>query len=72
MLSWYFKKDWELPKEELKDALRHANSRVNIYMSLYLEWLCKDQLESGNIGLKAIILAYDIISNIMINMGALA
>jgi hypothetical protein len=72
MMSGYLKKDWELLKEELKDAFRHADSRVYMYTRSYLERLCKDQRERGNVGLKAFILAYDNISRIMIDKGALA
>jgi hypothetical protein len=37
-----------------------------------LTLLCRDQLARGNVGLKALILAYDNICHIMINKGALA
>jgi hypothetical protein len=39
---------------------------------LYLEQLRQDQLEHGNVGLKAFILPYDNISRIIISKGALA
>jgi hypothetical protein len=39
---------------------------------LYLERLCLAQLERGNMGLKAFIVAYDNVSRIMISKGALA
>jgi hypothetical protein len=45
-----------------------------MYTRWYLEQLCRDQLERGNVGLKAFILAYNNnnISRTMINKGALA
>jgi len=66
------KLDWELLEEKLNDALRHADSRIYTYMIIYLEWLCKDQLERRNVGLKARIFTYNNISHITINQGALA
>jgi len=72
MMNGYLRKDWEQLKEELKDAFRHADSRVYMYTRSYLERLCKEQRERGNVGLKAFILAYDNISRIMIDKGALA
>jgi len=42
MMNGYVKKDWELLKEELKDAFRHADSRVYMYTRSYLERLCRD------------------------------
>jgi len=72
MMNRYLKKDWVQLKEKLKDAFGQANSRVYMYTRSYLERLCRDQLECGNIGLKAFILAYNNISHIMINKGALS
>jgi len=42
-----------------------------MYTTLYIERLCRDQLERGNVGLKAFILADDNVSRIMINKGTL-
>jgi len=39
MMNGYLKKDWEQLKKGLKDAFRHADSRVNMYTRLYLERL---------------------------------
>ena len=72
MMNGYLTKDWVQLKEELKYAFRHAVSRVYMYTRSYLERLCRDQLERGNIGLKAFFLAYNNISRIMISKGALA
>lgn len=72
MMNGYLQKDWEQLKKELKDAFRHADSRVNMYTRLYLEQLCKEQLECGYVSLKAFILAYDNISRAMIGKGALS
>ena len=76
MMNGYLTKDWVQWKEELKDAFRHAfrhaDSRVYMYARSCLERLCWDQLERGNVSLKAFILAYDNISRIMISKGALA
>jgi len=72
MMNGYLMKEWVQLKEELQDAFRHADSRVYMYMRSYLERLCRDQLERGNVGLKAFILAYDNISRIMISKGAFA
>jgi hypothetical protein len=72
MMNGYLTKDWVQLKEELKVAFRHADSRVYMNIRSYLERLCRDQLERGNLGLKAFILAYDNISRIMISKGALA
>jgi len=72
MIRGYLKKDREQLKEELKYAFRHADSRVYRYTRSYLDRLCKDQRERGNIGLKPFILTYDNISRIMIDKGALA
>ena len=72
MINGYLTKDWVKLKEELKDNFRHADSRVYRYTRSYLERLCRNQLEGGNVGLKAFILAYDNISRIMNNKGALA
>jgi len=72
MMNGYLRKDWMQLKEELKDAIRHANSRVHMYTRLYSERWGRDQLKRGNLGLKAFIRAYDNISCILINKGALA
>jgi len=72
IVNRYPRNHWVQLKEELKDAFQHANSRVYMYTASYLERLCRDQLKRGNIGLKALILAYDNISCILINKGALA
>jgi len=67
MMNGYLIKDWEQLTKELQDAFHHTNSRVYMYMRSYLELLCNDQLEGGNVGLKAFILTYDNISCYMIN-----
>jgi len=72
MMHGYLRKDWVQLNEELKDTFRHADCRVNMYTRFYLDPLCRDEVECGNVGLKAFILAYDNISRIMINKGALA
>jgi len=72
MMNGYRRRDWVQLNEELKDAFRHADSGVYKYTRSYFERLSSDQLEQGNVGLKAFILAYDNISRIMINRGALA
>jgi len=72
IMNWYLRKDWEQLNEELQVAFCHDDSRVYIYMRLYMGRLRKNQLECGNVGLKAYILAYNNISHIMINKGALA
>jgi hypothetical protein len=72
MMNGYLMKDWVQLKEELKDGFRHADSRVYMYTRSYFERLCRDQLERGNVGLKAFILADDNISSIMISKGVLA
>jgi len=72
MMNGYLRKDWEQLKEDLKDAFRHIDSRVYMYTQWDLEQLCKEQWECGKVGLKAFILAYDNISRIIIDKGALA
>jgi len=72
MMNVYLTKDWEPLKKELKDAFLHTGSRVYMFTRWHVERLCWDQLERGNVGQKAFILAYDIISRIMIRRGALA
>jgi len=72
MMNGYLRNDWEQLNKELKDAFHHANSQVYMYTTSYLEWLCKDQRERGNFDLKTYILAYDNISRMMIDKGALA
>jgi hypothetical protein len=37
LMNTYLSKDWVQLKEELKDGFRHADSRVYIYTSSYLE-----------------------------------
>jgi hypothetical protein len=64
--------NWVQLKQELKDTVRHGDSQVYLYTRSYLEQLCRDQLERGNIELKGFILAYDNISRIMISKWALA
>jgi len=59
-------------REELEDAFHHADSRFNMYTRSYLERLFQDLWECGDIGLKAVILAYDNISRIMIGKEAMA
>jgi len=71
-MNTYLKNDWVQWKEELTDAIQHADSQVYMYKRLDLERLCRDQLECGNVGLKACILTYDHISCVMINKEALA
>jgi hypothetical protein len=39
-------------------------------MRSYLKRLCKDKLQGGNVGLKAFILTYDIVSCSIMNNGA--
>jgi len=68
----FSRNDWVQLKEELKDAIHHADSRVYMYTWLYLEWVCQNLLEGGCIGLKAILLADDCISHTVINKEALA
>jgi hypothetical protein len=72
MINGYLRKDWVQLKEKLKDIFQHADSRIYMNMRSYLERLCRDQRERGNIHLKAFIFTYDNISPIMINKGALA
>jgi hypothetical protein len=72
MMKGYLSTDWEQLKGELKDTFRHADSRVYMYRRSYLERLCMDQRDRGNFCLKAFILAYDNMSRIMIDKGALA
>jgi hypothetical protein len=72
MINAYLTKHWVELKVDLKDALRHADSRVYMYMRSYIERLCQGQLEGGHITLKPFILAYDNISRNMITKGALA
>jgi len=66
------RKDWQQMEEQLNDTIHHIKSRVNIYTRLYLERLCKDQLQYGNVSFKFFILAYDNFIHIIINNGALA
>ena len=42
MMNGYLRKDWVQLKEELKDAFRHADSRVYMFTRSYLERLCRD------------------------------
>ena len=72
MMNGYLRKDWVQLKEERKNALQHGDCRVYIYTRSYLEQLCSDQLEHGNVSLKAFMIAYDNISRIMINKGPMA
>jgi hypothetical protein len=72
MMNGYLTKDWVQLKAELKDAFRHTDSGVYMYMRSYLEGVCWDQLENGNVGLTAFILADDNISRIMTSKGTLA
>jgi len=72
MMKEYVRNNSKLLNGELRDDYHHADSHVYMYRWSYLEWLCNNQLECENIGLKAFILAYDIISRIMIIMGTLA
>jgi hypothetical protein len=72
MMIGYLTKDWVQLNEELQDAFQHGNSQVYLYTRSYMDRLCRDQLELGNVNLKAFILAYDIISRIMISKGPLA
>jgi len=58
--------------KEMKDAFQQADSWVYIYTRSYLERLCWDLLERGNIGWKVYILAYDNISSNMTNKRASA
>jgi len=43
-----------------------------MYTRWYMEGLCRNQLERGNVSLKTIILTHGNITHIMINKGALA
>jgi len=72
MMNGYLRKDWVHLKEEVKDGIEDTDSRVYLCTRSYLEWLCRDPQKLGNVGLKSFILAYDIISCIMINQRALA
>jgi len=72
MMNTYLKNDWVQWKEDLTDAIQHADSQVYMYKRLYLERVCRDQLECGNVGLKACILTDYNISCVMINKEALA
>jgi len=72
MMNGYLMKDWVQLKEELKDAFRHTNNQVYMYTRLYLERLCRNQLQHGIISLKAFIITYDNLSYILINKGAKA
>jgi len=70
MMSGSVTKDWKQLHGELNDAYCQADSCINIYTRSYLEQLSKYQLEYEKISLKAIIITYDNISHIMINMEA--
>jgi hypothetical protein len=72
IMNRYLRKDWVQLQEELKDRFRHTNTRVYMNTRSYLVQLRRDQLDCGNFGLKAFILAYNNISSIMINKGVLA
>jgi hypothetical protein len=72
MMNGYLTNDWVQLKEELKDSFQHADSQVYMCTSSYLKRQCREQLERGNVCLKAFILAYDNISRIMITKGVLA
>jgi len=72
MFNEYLKMDLVQLNEDLKDTFQHTDSRSYMYTRSYLQRLCKDQLEGGNVSLKAFILAYDNISSIMLTKGALA
>jgi len=71
LMNWYFRTGSVLLKEEIEDAFCDANSRVWMYTKSYLERLCHDQRDHGQASPKAVILAYDNISCIMIKTGAL-
>jgi hypothetical protein len=72
MMNPYLRKDLVQLKEEWKDTFQHDDSGVYMYMTLYLDQLCRNQLECRNVSLKAIILPYSNICHIMINQGALS
>jgi hypothetical protein len=72
IMNRYLMKDWVQLQEELKDRFRHTDSRVYMYTRSYLVQIWQNQLDCGNFGLKAFILAYNNISSIMINTGVLA
>jgi hypothetical protein len=71
MIHCYLIKYWVQLKEELKYAFLHIKSRVYVYTRSYLEAICWDQLQCGNISLNGYILTDDNISHIFINKGAL-
>lgn len=72
IVEGYLRNDLERLKKQLNDVFRLSYSRVYTHTRSYLERLCQDQLDSGNIGQKAFIRACDNISRIMIDNGALA
>jgi hypothetical protein len=72
MINRYLKKGLVQLKLVLKDAFHHANSRVNIYIRLYLDAVCPDQRKCGYNVLKDVMFAYYSISRIIISNGALA
>jgi len=72
MIYGYLKNNWELLEEDVKDTFSHGNGRVQITTRLYQEWLCKDWLKQEIICLKALLVANDNISCIMIEKVALA
>jgi len=53
LMNGYLKNDWELWNKELKDVFNNAGSKVYMYMRSCFKSLCKDQLDCGNISLKA-------------------
>jgi hypothetical protein len=72
MMNGYLTKDCMDVKQELKDTFRHADCLLYVYTMSNLERLCREQLESGIVGVKAFILTYDNVSCIMLRTGALA
>jgi hypothetical protein len=67
----YQRKNWVKLKQKMKDAFRHADSQLSQYTESYFEPQCTNQLECGNAGLKAFIVANTNISRTMINKSEL-
>jgi hypothetical protein len=63
------KKDLMQFKEEVKDTFRHTDSQVYMHTDSHLEQVCRETQDQWNVSLKAIILAYENISHIIIHKG---
>jgi hypothetical protein len=68
-MNEFLRKDMMQFKEEVKDTFRHTDSRVYMHTSSHLEQVCREAQDQWNVGLKAIILAYENISHIIIHKG---